>query len=325
MSVVVIGRNEGERLGRCFEAVSAALAGQAYELIYVDSSSSDESTEVARAAGASILTIGPEGMSAAAARNAGWRRARGRWVLFLDGDTELQAGFMSAARGFLQDASVAAVYGYRFEKNPECSVYQRLLDVEWLREDGEARCFGGDVLVRRQALVEARGFDASLRAGEEPELSRRLRGAGWKILSVEVPMTAHDLAMTHFSQYWKRARRTGQAFAEVSARFARTRDPFWRRESLHNVRQFSLWTALSVFLVAGIIAGVPVITTAVLVAGLAVCLRTASLNRHRFPKLPWALLYGFHAQFQHLPIFLGQLEVWLKGQGTPLVYKETPR
>ena len=41
--VVVIGRNEGERLSRCLRSVGAADWGPTrHELIYVDSNSSDE-------------------------------------------------------------------------------------------------------------------------------------------------------------------------------------------------------------------------------------------------------------------------------------------
>ncbi len=69
------------------------------------------------------------------------------------------------------------------------------------------------------------GFDASLIAGEEPELCRRLRARGDQILHVDRPMTGHDLAMTRWQQYWRRAVRAGHAYAEVAARFRGDRDP----------------------------------------------------------------------------------------------------
>ena len=53
LSVVVIGRNEGERLARCLESVRAmADPGGPVELIYVDSASTDGSPERAAALGA---------------------------------------------------------------------------------------------------------------------------------------------------------------------------------------------------------------------------------------------------------------------------------
>ena len=71
--------------------------------------------------------------------------------------------------------------------------------------------------MRKSALVEAGGFDASLIAGEEPELCRRLRAHGYRIEHIDVPMTGHDLNMTRFRQYWLRAVRAGHAYAEISS------------------------------------------------------------------------------------------------------------
>lgn len=53
VSVVIIGRNEGARLTRCIESVQAAdWQGQEYELIYVDSRSTDDSVDRANSLGA---------------------------------------------------------------------------------------------------------------------------------------------------------------------------------------------------------------------------------------------------------------------------------
>ena len=46
VGVVAIGRNEGERLSRCLDA----LAGLGATVVYVDSDSTDESIALARAA-----------------------------------------------------------------------------------------------------------------------------------------------------------------------------------------------------------------------------------------------------------------------------------
>jgi glycosyltransferase involved in cell wall biosynthesis len=66
ISVVVIGRNEGERLERCMRSVqSADTDGRAVELIYVDSDSTDGSAERAAALGARVLRVQPTRPSAA--------------------------------------------------------------------------------------------------------------------------------------------------------------------------------------------------------------------------------------------------------------------
>ena len=72
LAVVIIGRNEGERLVRCLESVrTMADPGGPVEVIYVDSASTDGSPQRAAALGAQVLTVRPERPSAALGRNAG--------------------------------------------------------------------------------------------------------------------------------------------------------------------------------------------------------------------------------------------------------------
>jgi len=120
ISVVVIGRNEGERLEHCLRSVQAAdTGGRAVELIYVDSDSTDGSPERAQRVGARVLRVQPTRPSAAIGRNAGWRVATGSHVLFLDGDTVLERDFIPAALREIETSSEIAVFwGHRREIAP---------------------------------------------------------------------------------------------------------------------------------------------------------------------------------------------------------------
>jgi glycosyltransferase involved in cell wall biosynthesis len=87
VSVVVIGRNEGQRLAACLTSIKDVTLP--IELIYVDSNSHDGSPELAESLGATVLRVKPERPCAAIGRNAGWRAATALTILFLDGDTLL--------------------------------------------------------------------------------------------------------------------------------------------------------------------------------------------------------------------------------------------
>ena len=90
-AVVVIGRNEGERLRRCFLSV----CGPGTTVVYVDSGSTDDSLATARAMGVDVVELDMRiPFTAARARNDGWRRvqaiaAGADVVQFVDGDCEL--------------------------------------------------------------------------------------------------------------------------------------------------------------------------------------------------------------------------------------------
>ena len=217
MGVVIIGRNEGQRLVRCLESVLATVS----RVVYVDSGSTDGSATRARALGAEVVELDMRRpFTAALARNAGWRRLveiapQATSVHFLDGDCEVVPGWLPAAlEALAAHPERAVVCGRRRERFPEASAFNRQCEIEWNAGAGEIRSCGGDALMRLDALAAVGGYRDSLIAGEEPELCVRLRGAGWKIWRLGRDMVWHDAAMTRWSQWWKRSKRAGHAFAE---------------------------------------------------------------------------------------------------------------
>lgn len=308
LSVVVIGRNEGMRLERCLRSVREMTnPGGDVELIYVDSASTDNSLQVAESFGAKVLSVKPVRPTAAIGRNAGWRVAYSPLVLFLDGDTILDPDFVISCLPAFEDQTVVAICGNRREIYPEQSWYNRILDLDWISPPGVTDFCGGDALFRRTALVEAEGYDEGLIAGEEPELCRRLRGKGYKILHLDCPMTGHDLAMTRFAQYWKRATRTGYAYAQVSERFRGSDLPFWEEDAARN-RSRALQIPL--IFIAGVLGSLLLrnwIPFALMTCFfLLISIRSAMKAAWKTKGIPTLLIYGLHSHLQQIPIYLGQ-------------------
>jgi hypothetical protein len=80
-------------------------------------------------------------------------------VQFVDGDCEVDAGWLASAQAFLeQHPEVAVVCGRRRERFPQHSVYNLLCDLEWDTPVGEARACGGDALMRADALLPLAAF-----------------------------------------------------------------------------------------------------------------------------------------------------------------------
>ncbi|WP_417258342.1 glycosyltransferase [Celeribacter sp.] len=215
LAAVVIGRNEGARLIECLDSLVSVTT-----VIYVDSGSTDGSVEAARMRGAEVVALDMERpFTAARARNAGLDRLRdmggAQFVQFVDGDCEVVEGWLDVAAAYLRaNPEVAVVCGRRRERAPEASIYNAQCDREWDTPVGEALACGGDALMRMAALDEVGGYDPHLIAGEEPELCLRLRAKGWRVVRIDAEMTRHDADITRFSQFWKRARRAGYAYAE---------------------------------------------------------------------------------------------------------------
>ena len=240
LAVVAIGRNEGERLRRCL----ASATGSGRCVVYVDSGSTDGSVLLARTLGAHVVELDlSTPFTAARARNAGFAAAMRlhpglQRVQFVDGDCEIVSGWLERATAFLDaHPQVVVVCGRRREREPDRSIYNALCDDEWNTPIGPAKACGGDALMCAKALSAVAGYRDDLIAGEEPELCVRLRARGWQIHRLDVEMTLHDAAMTHWTQWWQRSKRAGYAFAEGAALHGSPPERHWVRE----MRSARIW------------------------------------------------------------------------------------
>jgi GT2 family glycosyltransferase len=310
LGIIIIGRNEGERLRRCLASVGGADA----VVVYVDSGSSDGSVKLARQMGAQAVELDLDnGFSAARARNAGFDHLmRGnpslQLVQFIDGDCELNGEWMTKAReALLARPDVAVVCGRRRERHPEASVYNRLCDMEWNTPSGEVKACGGDSMMRVAALQQVGGFDPTVIAGEEPELCLRLRRQHWKILRLDAEMTLHDAAMTRFSQWWKRAVRGGYAYALGARMHGASPERHWVRQNRSNW----FWGLILPALAAGLAWPTKGLSLLLLVGYPLLGWRIGRHMRGRGFSIADARLYAAFCVLSKFPQVQGQLKFWL--------------
>ena len=215
--IVVIARNEGERLKRCL----ASCAGVARRVVFSDSGSSDGSAAHARSMGVEVVEL-QKPWNQPRGRNAGFKRllelaADVKYVFFMDGDCQLVPGFLDAARARMEgDPALGAVCGRRLEIAPEASIYNRLVHMEWNTAIGDSDC-GGDMLLRVDALRRLDGYREGMVSGEDFELCHRLRAAGLRVARIDADMTWHDVSIHRFSAWWKRHARGGYSYAHTAA------------------------------------------------------------------------------------------------------------
>ena len=218
VGVVVIGRNEGERLSRCLASTEMSLDAR----VYVDSGSRDGSVSVAHSLGFPVIELNPAmPFTAARARNVGFEWLSKafptlEFVQFVDADSVLQPGWIEEGAKFLREkGDVAVVCGALRELDPSASVFNYLCDLEWQVPAGQISSSGGIAMFRCSAFRDHKGFREDLIAGEEPDLCFRLRRNGWSIFKIDSPMAIHDAGMTTIAQWWTRGRRSGHAAAQA--------------------------------------------------------------------------------------------------------------
>ena len=214
--VVVIGRNEGQRLVRCLDA----LREMNCVCVYVDSGSTDQSVAAAQARGFDVVRLDPaRPFTAARGRNEGFARLLAiapdlQFVQFVDGDSELSAGWIEQACQFLNgNPAYGMVVGGRSERHETETWYNILLAIEWTAPLGDIKFSGGNFMCRTALFSRLKGFREDLIAGEDPDFCVRARATGARIWNHEAHMLTHDGSMTRFGQWWRRSRRGGYAFA----------------------------------------------------------------------------------------------------------------
>jgi glycosyltransferase involved in cell wall biosynthesis len=221
LGIVVIGRNEGERLCLCLKSI---YDGTSCPVIYVDSGSTDNSVAIARSLGGEVWELdSKQSFSAARARNEGIARLIEmhpaiQFVQFIDGDCTIAVGWLDAAqKALLADSGRAAVLGHLQERNPEATPYNRLCALEWHSPPGDLinfGNFGGISMMRVDVLHKLGGFNAEVIAGEDSELGVRMGLAGYKVTKIDHQMATHDANIVTFRQWWLRAVRAGHAIGQ---------------------------------------------------------------------------------------------------------------
>lgn len=316
LSVVIIGRNEAGRLQKCFDSVSPLDAG---ECIYVDSGSSDNSVEIAQNAGARIIKLeGPE-YSASKARNRGWKQAKGEWILFVDGDSEITADIVLEGIKFLQaNPRTAVICGETRERYPDKSFYQGMSDIDNAQCTKGLEYCGGNAVIRAAALKEVNGYDEKILAGEEPEMCQRMYLKGWKTKRIPAVMAWHDLEMDSFRQYWLRNVRTGMAYAAVAARSKDLGSDLWTKTALKNLIKVAIFLTGTIII---FISRSPIWLIIWVLFIIALVFRTAIRTMSNGVSWKTSILYGIHSHFIHLPMAYGQIKYYFQSMQEPIEYR----
>lgn len=177
MSIVVPAFNEekilGETLAQIKSAGSAfAQIGWETELIVCDNNSSDRTAEVAQTAGAQVV-FEPVNQIARA-RNSGAAAATGDWLVFMDADSHPSAGlFADMAKEIQSGKCIGGGATIRWDQ--KLFLIELLTPVVNLGYRWRRLLLGAFIFVETAVFRKLGGFSNEAFAGEDVELSRRLK------------------------------------------------------------------------------------------------------------------------------------------------------
>lgn len=209
ISFVIPVRNDATRLRACLDSIAADGFDPArVEVVVADNGSTDGSADVARAAGARVLTL--PGLTVAELRNRAALAARGEVLAFVDADHEIARGWILRALDALTAPGVVAV-GAHYHPPRNATWVQRLYDTfrDHTSPPGDVEWLGsGNLAVTREAFLAAGGFDTSLVTCEDVDLCQRLRAGGGHIVRDPRLRSTHHgdpatLKALFFGELWR--------------------------------------------------------------------------------------------------------------------------
>ncbi len=233
VSAIIPAHNQGRYL---VEAVASVLQQTLadLEVIVVDDGSTDDTARVARGFGdPRVHYVYQNNRGLSAARNTGIRRARGRYLTFLDADDLFLPRKLELLVGALEQnpaAGIAAGQAVPIDERgrPVGRIFDKPLPDEPAQLLAGNPLHVGSIVVRASWQARVGFFDESLRSYEDWDMWLRLALAGCRSVWVPRPVSCYRF---HRSQMTRNGdRMTAACFAVLDKLFARGDLPeSWRR------------------------------------------------------------------------------------------------
>jgi glycosyltransferase involved in cell wall biosynthesis len=198
ISVVVPAFNEEKLIPQSLASIKSACSafdqlGWTHEIVVCDNNSTDRTTELARAAGATVVFEPINQISRA--RNKGASAATGDWIIFVDADSFPSAALFAAAAKRIASGKYAG--GGCLVRLDEQQFMMGLFVGLWSLVSLLNRWAAGSfVFCRTDLFREVGGFSTEMFASEEIDLSKKLkrlakrRGLRFTIITEEKLVTS---------------------------------------------------------------------------------------------------------------------------------------
>lgn len=195
ISVSIKTLNEAKGIEKTIDSIRRQLVGYPHKIIVADSLSTDRTQQLAVNKGVTVVSLTEPGdRCCGVGHQLGYLYSEGEYLLLMDGDMELEEGFVDRAVAFLQAheeyAGVAGTVEIDDAVNYEFK--SRKQRINQIYPVGDCDHLGGGGLYRR-AAIEKIGYltNRNLHAYEEAELGLRLTDAGYKLRRLDIPYFSH--------------------------------------------------------------------------------------------------------------------------------------
>lgn len=189
VSIIIPTLNEEKSLPRLLTSITRQTF-LPKEVIVADAASSDQTAEIARSFGCSVV----EGGLPAKGRNEGAKKATQELLLFLDADVVLPASFLEkTVKEFLtRKLDTASCFIKPISKEKQVLLGGKLVNSYWtIMKDISPRACGFCIFSKKKMFNKINGFDESILIGEDADYLQRSRKIGkfGFLLSQKIPVS----------------------------------------------------------------------------------------------------------------------------------------
>ncbi len=197
VSIIIPVFNQWRYTYNCLDSLLKNITGTSFEVIIVDDGSTDETVDMLKKVKNIVYVKNNRNLGFVGSCNAGAKKAKGKYVVFLNNDTFIKAHWLSALLdtfknskniglvgskliypdGRLQEAGGIVwknenAWNYGRYQNPNAPEYNYLKDVDY--------CSGASVMLQREVFEKLGGFDEIFSPGycEDTDLAFRVRRLG---------------------------------------------------------------------------------------------------------------------------------------------------
>ncbi|MDO8626410.1 MAG: glycosyltransferase family A protein [Candidatus Magasanikbacteria bacterium] len=218
VSFVIPAYNEAKYLSLCLDSVLALKKSSPHtiEIIVVDNASTDATALIAaRYKDVTVITEPIQGL--AAARQAGFKAAKGELIANIDADTIVPGAWLNTALKFFEnDKRLVALSGPHdfYDARPITRKWIRifygaaylvyLLNAYVFRSGSLLQ--GGNFIVKKSALKKINGFNSDYTFyGEDADIARRLFKVGRVVFTFKLPIFASARRLKKQGALWTAA------------------------------------------------------------------------------------------------------------------------
>jgi N-acetylglucosaminyl-diphospho-decaprenol L-rhamnosyltransferase len=260
LSIVIVSYNTSDLIGACLTSVNAA-DDVTKEVFVVDNASTDGSADFIRKNFPSVrLIANTENRGFAAASNQALPQCKGRYIFFLNPDTEVLPGTFKTAVSFMDAMPHIGLAGTKLV-NPDGTLHEsvslkypgeRYAGRELASLKGSIACVQGSSMIVRSDVIKAVGaFDEDFFLyGEDQDLCLRIRKSGHEIGYIESAAVVHlggrSERKTPLTDLWRKKTRAEMLFyrkhypagSVVRIRMANLFKAYWRIATLNLMMPF---------------------------------------------------------------------------------------